>query len=71
MVTEVSYEELGPQLDYKVVHEVQARTELKVLVKLGQDFKHADLSQLVVLVDSFEDDLDLLFRPQLSIAGWK
>ena len=68
---EVPDEELGPQLDPKAVHEVQARTELKVPVKLGQDFKHAGLSQLVVVVNGLEDDLDLLLWPQLSIAGRK
>ena len=71
MVPEVPDEELGPQLDSKAVHEVQARTELKVPVKLGQDFKHSGFGQLVVFVNGFEDDLDLLFWPQLSITNWE
>ena len=71
MVTKVPDEELGPQFDCKVVHKVQARTELKVPVKLGQDFKHSGFGQLVVFVNGFEDDLDLLFWPQLSITNWE
>ena len=70
-MAEVPNEELGPQLDSKVVHKVQVRTKLKISVKLGQDFKHANLSQLVVFVNGLEDDLNLLLWPQLSIAGWK
>ena len=71
MVAEVSDEKLGSQLYSKVVHKVQVLTKLKVPVKLGQDFKHAVLSQLVVLVNSFEDNLDLLLWSQLSITGWE
>ena len=70
-MAEVSDEELRPQLDLKAIHEVQVLTKLKVPVELGQDFKHAGLSQLVVIVNSFEDDLDLLLGPKLSIAGGK
>ena len=63
MVAEVPDKELGPQLDFKVIYKVQTRTKLKVPVKLGQDLKHAGLSQLMVFVNGFEDNLNLLFRP--------
>ena len=53
MVTKVPDEKLGPQLHFQVVHEVKARTKLKVPVKLSQDFKHALLSQLDVSINDF------------------
>ena len=69
MMAKATNEKLSPQLECKVVHEVQVRTKLEVLGKQLQDVELAVLSQLVVLIHGFEDDLDLLLGPELGETG--